>query len=61
MFNDITTSHACRHVIVHSGAIVDRRMIGMLRSAQPRTLKPDVQEGERIQFSEEEILMVGSA
>jgi hypothetical protein len=37
--NDITLSHACRHVIVHCGAIADRKMVGQLRSARPRTLK----------------------
>jgi hypothetical protein len=58
--NDIVLSHACRHVIVHCAGVVDRKMIGQLRSATPRTLKVDVREGQRVQFSEEEIVVVGS-
>jgi hypothetical protein len=54
--NDLILSHACRHVIVHNAAVADRKMIGQLRAARPRTLKPDIHVGERIQFSEEEIL-----
>jgi hypothetical protein len=53
--NDIIVSQACRHVLVHSGGVVDRKMVGQVRSAQPRTLKPDLVEGERVQFSESEI------
>jgi hypothetical protein len=58
VINDIILSHACRHVIVHCGAVADRKMIGQIRSACPRTLKPSVVENQRIQFTEDEILIV---
>jgi hypothetical protein len=57
--NDIICSQACRHVIVHSGAVADRRMIGQLRAAKPRSLKPDMREGDRVQFTEAEVRSVG--
>jgi hypothetical protein len=58
--NDITLSHACRHVIVHCGALVDWKMVRQLKSAHPRTLKPHVAENELVQFSEQEIVVVGA-
>ncbi len=57
--NDIILSHACRHVIVHNAAVADRKMIGLLRVARPRTLMPNVGEGDRIQFTEAEVGMIG--
>lgn len=57
--NDIIVSQACRHVIVHSGGIVDRKMLGQVRNATPRTLQPRVQEHQRIQFTESDIELVG--
>lgn len=59
MVNDLICSQACRHAIVHCGAIVDRKMVGQLRNAHPRTLKPKISEGDRIQLSESEIGLVG--
>lgn len=58
MVNDLICSQACRHVIVHGGAIVDRKMLGQLRNAHPRTLKPRISEGDRIQLSESEIGLI---
>ena len=56
--NDIIMSQARRRVIVHSGGVVDRKMIAQVRSANPRNLKPAVREGELVQFSEGEIELV---
>jgi hypothetical protein len=57
--NDLILAHACRHVIVHCGGIADRKMIGQLKRATPRLLKPEVCIGQRIQFTENEIIQVG--
>jgi hypothetical protein len=51
--NDIVLAQGCRHVIVHSGGIVDDRLVRQLSSAQPRRLKPRLVLGERIQFTDE--------
>lgn len=57
--NDIIVSQACRHVCVHSGGTVDRRMVGQVRTAVPRTLKPEIAEGHKVRFTDEEIALVG--
>ena len=57
--NDLILSHACRHVTVHCGGIADRKMLGQLRTANPRSVKPNIQLGQHIQFTEEEIIEVG--
>jgi hypothetical protein len=43
-------------VIVHNGGVADRKMIGQLRMARPRQLKPQITEGDKVQFTEEERL-----
>ena len=53
--NDIIVGHAARHVVVHSGAVVDRKMINQVKGAVPRTLKEALSEGKVIRFSPEEI------
>ena len=37
VYNDILLSHACRHVIVHCGAIADRKMTPAVVTALPPT------------------------
>ena len=56
--NDLILAHACRHVIVHCGGKADRKTIGQLRTAKPRTLKPEMTVGDQIQFTQEEILTI---
>jgi hypothetical protein len=53
--NNIIISQACRHAIVHSGGMVDKRLIDQVRNATPRGLKPDLVENEPIQFHPDEI------
>ena len=53
--NDIILGQACRHAIVHAGAVVDIRIMSQLRGALPRTLKPQLVSGDQIQFSPDEI------
>jgi hypothetical protein len=53
--NNIICGQACRHVIVHSGAITDERLLAQVRNATPRSLKPEFKLGDRIIFSPEEL------
>ncbi len=53
--NDIVLAQACRHVIVHAGAVADDALVRQLSGANPRTLKPKILAGELIQFSPEEV------
>lgn len=57
--NDLILSHACRHVIVHCGGVADRKMVGQLTRATPRSLKPQVHVGQIVQFTDREIVHVG--
>jgi hypothetical protein len=59
VFNDLLVAHACRHVTVHCAGIADRKMMGQIKSAKPRSLKPDIHLGQHIQFTEEEVAQVG--
>lgn len=53
--NNIVLGQACRHVIVHSGGVADRRCVHQLLNAKPRTLKPDIKVGDAIQFTTDEL------
>lgn len=53
--NDIILGQAARHVIVHGGARIDARMVRQVSAARPRSLKPSVIDGERIQFQPHEV------
>jgi hypothetical protein len=53
--NDIILGHAARHVIAHAAGMVDRKMINQVKSANPRTLRETLVEGEAIRFSPEEV------
>jgi hypothetical protein len=53
--NNIVLGQACRHVIVHSGGVADRRCVHQLVSAKPRTLKLEIKVGDQIQFDTNEL------
>lgn len=59
--NDIIIAQACRHAIVHSGGVVDRKMLRQVRDAQPRTLKLRLALGERLSFTPNEIARASQA
>lgn len=52
--NNIILGQACRHVIVHSGAVVDDKCLKQVKAATPRVLKADLAAGP-VQFSVEEL------
>jgi hypothetical protein len=53
--NDIILGQAARHVIVHSGGLVDHKMVRQVAEARPRTLKPEISLGDPIQFAPDEV------
>jgi hypothetical protein len=59
--NNIIVSQACRHVIVHSGGIVNKRLLSQIMNAIPRDLKPNLIENESLRFSPQEIEIVGKS
>ena len=59
--NDIIVGQASRHVIVHAGSKVDRKMMLQVSKANPRTLKRELREGMMIQYSVDEIHKLGEA
>ncbi len=59
--NDIILAQACRHVIVHTGAIANQALVRQLSGANPRSLKPTIVVGEAIQFSPDEVEGAASA
>jgi hypothetical protein len=58
--NNIILGQACRHVIVHSGAIVGKKCLAQVKAALPRTIKPDLAEGP-VEFSVEELEELGKS
>ena len=59
--NDIIVAQASRHAIVHAGGIVDRKMIGQLKNARPRQLKPNLKQDEKLEFTPAEIATAANA
>jgi hypothetical protein len=57
--NNIILGQACRHVIVHSGAMVDTKLKNQVGTALPRTLKLDLSEDTKVQFQPDEVKTLG--
>jgi hypothetical protein len=53
--NDVILGQAARHVIVHTGGIIDRRMLNQIRNCSPRRLKGALEIGQSIQFDPSEV------
>lgn len=58
--NDIILGQACRHAIVHDGGRVNSRTLRQTTAATPRKLKPDLHENQQIEFSPEEVELLGN-
>lgn len=59
--NNIILAQAARHVIVHSGSIVDIKCVKQLRDAAPRDVKPSIVVGELLAFTPGEVEAVASS
>ncbi len=56
--NNIILALACRHAIVHNGAIANMKTIGQIRTAAPRSIKQNMADSEAIQFTLDELQVV---
>jgi hypothetical protein len=56
--NNIILAQACRHAIVHSGALVKDRTIKQVSHATARELKQDLCINQRIMFTSNEIITI---
>lgn len=59
--HNIIVSQACRHVIVHLANKVDKKLIKQVGNAFPRMVKELFTEGELVQFTPDEIKVVGES
>ena len=59
--NNIIISQACRHAIVHSGGMVDKRLVKQVATAKPRNVKPEFIENTPIQFYPDEVEVIGES
>jgi hypothetical protein len=59
--NDIIIGQACRHVVVHAGGRADERLLRQTANAKPRRVKPQILLDEQVQFTPEEVDVVGVA
>lgn len=59
--NNIIVGQACRHVIVHAGAIVDSKCIKQVASAFPRELEVQLKSGKPVQFEREELAVLAES
>ena len=56
--NNIILAQGCRHVIVHVGGLVSERLLKQVALASPREVKPTLTLHCRVQFSEQEVILV---
>lgn len=57
--NDIIAAQAFRHAVVHSGGIVDRRLVGQVKNAFPRSLFRTVSLDAHIRVVPDEVTLAG--
>jgi len=59
--NNIIAGQACRHVIVHTGAVASKRCVSQVSGATPRTLKQNLRKGEEVQFAIPELRILSES
>jgi hypothetical protein len=59
--NNIISGQACRHAIVHYGAIANEKTIAQILKATPRDIKIELTKDQKIVFTPDEIKMVGDS
>lgn len=57
--NNIITMQACRHAIAHAGEIADKQLINQLRNSSDRDIQKNLKEGDKVQFTPDEIKLGG--
>ena len=59
--NDVIVAQAVRHVIVHTGGRVDRRLMAQIRNASPRAFDPSLVLDEAVQLRPEDVRLCGQS
>ena len=59
--NNIILGQAARHVIVHAGGIVDKKMLRQVSGCNPRSLKRELKLDDRLQFNPQEIRVLSES
>src|SRR5262245_33008573 len=59
--NNIILGQAARHVIVHAGGIVDKKMLRQVSGCNPRRLKRELKLDDRLQFNPQEIRVLSES
>lgn len=59
--NNIILAQACRHVIVHSGGIVNQRLQNQTSGAQPRDVKTNLVMETELGFEREDVQVIGTS
>lgn len=59
--NDIIVAQAIRHSVVHAGSKADRRLIGQVKKAMPRSLAPKLVRDQHIQLAPEDVRLAGQS
>jgi hypothetical protein len=59
--NDIILGQAARHVIVHSGGLVDKQMLRQIGGATPRKLKQHVEANTPVRFTPPEVRLLATS
>lgn len=59
--NDVIVAQSCRHVIVHSGGIINDRLVRQISGANPRNFIRNFVVGEVIQVTEADVEMIAAS
>jgi hypothetical protein len=59
--NHIILGQACRHIIVHTGGLIDQKFLRQISGATPRKVKTDLNLGDRIQFHPDEVEVIAAS
>jgi len=57
--NGFIATHTCRHSTVHTGGMVEKKLLGQVANAKPRSIKQTLGLDMKITFSLVEIMAVG--
>ena len=59
--NDIICGQAARHIVVHSGGVINNKFLRQISDAIPRKLKPNMPQSGEIEFAPEEIVHLAAS
>lgn len=56
--DNIILAQAMRHCIVHDGCVINNKTVRQLQNADKRTVKPDIEKDQHVQFAEKEVRQI---